>query len=425
MTALTTEAFRRQVQQMPGGVTAAIERLRRESARPEGVRADPLALPGGAAGERAWHDRQAALRRQLKTLLAGNKLHAGLVTAALSRPAVDGAPETPDGATNEGATSDGVTEYVERAGRWIEAVTAALARRWGVGAGAEDATDGAAGRAADGAADEATGEAAGGVGLSGHHRYELARTLVAALRELPELPERVDPERMAAHLAAPAPALPPEPSAPDRVSAGPRTDRALAWSRALATVLEAAADAPFERPLETVLADARAALTGAAADRVAALDAAFPVPAAARPIVEQHALQTSARLYAATLRHVHRESARMIARYRSLRESGLADEADLLARDYQDGHWGYAGVAHHFRALLAAHAAQQDAALAAMPAPETETAVEVTHKATSEVTPEVAQKAAPEAAEPDRPDPRALAVPEQPTGAVRAAGPVP
>lgn len=415
MTALTTEAFRRQVQQMPGGVTAAIERLRRESARPEGVRADPLALPGGAAGERAWHDRETARRQRFKTLLAGYKLHAGLVTAALRRPVPDGAPEAP-GVADDGGTGDGVTDYVARAGRWIEAVTDALARRWGANPD-EGATDGAANRA--------PGEGAGGAGLGGYHRYELARTLVAALGERPEMLERVDPERMAAHLAAPAPALPPEPSAPDRVSAGPRTDRALAWSRALATVLEAAADAPFERPLETVLADARAALTGAAADRVAALDAAFPVPAAARPIVEQHALQTSARLYAATLRHVHRESARMIARYRSLRESGLADEADLLARDYQDGHWGYAGVAHHFRALLAAHAAQQDAALAAMPAPETETAVEVTHKATSEVTPEVAQKAAPEAAEPDRPDPRALAVPEQPTGAVRAAGPVP
>lgn len=274
-------------------------------------------------------------------------------------------------------------------------MTDALARRWGADP-AEGATDGA------------TGEAAGGAGPSGYHRYELARTLVAALGDLPELPERVDPAAMAAHLAAPAPALPPAPPSPPSpvwVSAGPQTDRALAWSRALATVLEAAADAPFERPLETVLADARAALTGAAADRVAALDAAFPVPAAARPIVEQHALHTSARLYAATLRHVHRESARMIERYRSLQESGLADEADLLARDYRDGHWGYAGVAHHFRALLAAHAAQQDAALAAMPAPETETATEVAHKATSEV------------AEPDRPATRAPAV--------RAAGPAP
>lgn len=381
---------------MPGGVTETIARLRRESARPEGLQTDPLALPGGAAGERAWHDRETARRQRFKTLLAGNKLHAGLVTAALGRPAPDGAPEAP-GVADDGVTGDGVTDYVARASRWIGAVTDALARRWGAGAGAEDATAGA------------TGEVAGGAGLSGYHRYELARTLVAALGELPELPERVDPDQMAAYLAAPAPALPPEPPAPARVSAGPQADRALAWSRALATVLEAAADAPFERPLETVLADARAALTGAAAGRVAALDAAFPVPAAARPIVEQHALQTSARLYAATLRHVHRESARMIGRYRALQESGLADEADLLARDYQEGHWGYAGVAHHFRALLAAHAAQQDAALAAMPAPETETAVE----------------AAPETAEPARPDPRALAVPERPTGAVRAAGPVP
>ena len=126
MTALTTEAFLRQVQQTPARSAEVLTRLRRQSVRPEGVPADPLALPGGAAGEHAWHDRQMALRRQLKALLAGNKLHAGLVTAALSRPAADGAPETPDGAPN-----DGVTDYVERAGRWIEAVTDALARRWG------------------------------------------------------------------------------------------------------------------------------------------------------------------------------------------------------------------------------------------------------------------------------------------------------
>ena len=191
---------------------------------------------------------------------------------------------------------------------------------------------------------------------------------MAALRDRPELPERVEPERIAAYLAAPASRWPAEIMRPDRVSAGPQTDRALAWSRALAAVLEAAVVAPFERTLDTVLADARAALTEAVAHRVAALDAAFAVPAEARLIVEQHALQTSARLYAATLRHVHRESARMIERYRALQQSGRADEADLLAQDYQDRRLGYAGVAHHFRALLATHAAQQDAAMAAMAA---------------------------------------------------------
>lgn len=357
MTALATEDFRRQVQQTPARAAEIIERLRQQSIHPEGVRADPLALPGGSAGERAWHDRQMALRRQLKALLAGNKLHAGLVTAALRRPAADGAPETPDGATN-----DGVTDYMERASRWIEAVTDALARRWGADPRAGETTDEAAGDVAD--------DAAEGAALTGYHRYELARTLVAALRDLPELSERVDPERMAAYLAAPASRWPTNIMRPDWVSAGPQTDRALAWSRALAAVLEAAVVAPFERPLETVLADARAALTEAVANRVAALDAAFSVPADARPIVEQHALQTSARLYAATLRHVHQASARMIERYRALQQSGLLDEADILARDYQDRRLGYAGVAHHFRALLATHATQQDAALAALAAKE-------------------------------------------------------
>lgn len=348
MTALTTEAFRQHVQQTPARAAEVLARLRRQSARPEEVRADPLALPGGAAGERAWHDRQMALRRQLKALLAGNKLHAGLVTAALSRPAADGAPETPDGAPN-----GGVTDYVERAGRWIEAVTDALARRW--------------------SADPQAIEAAEGATLTGYHRYELARTLVAALQRRPDAPDRVTPEQMADYLAAPAPALPPEPTVP-LVSAGPETDRALAWSRALTRVAEAAVEAPFNRPLATVLADARAVLTEAVAGRVEALDAALPVPEEAQRIVQLHALQTTSRLYAATLRYVHQESARMIECYQALQHSGRADEADALARDYQDRRLGYAGVPHHFQQMMAMHAAQQAAAMAAMAAwDETET----------------------------------------------------
>ena len=391
MTALTTEAFLRQVQQTPSGAAEVLARLRRQSVRPEGVQADPLALPGGVAGERAWHDHQMALRRQLKALLAGNKLHAVLVTAALSRPAPDRAPETPDGdatdsgatddgAMDSGATDDGVTDYVERASHWIEAVTDALAQRWGADPRADAAAEGAA--------------------LTGYHRYALARTLVAALRDLPELPERVEPERMAAYLAAPTLRWPAEPPTPDWVSAGPQTDRALAWSRALAVVLEAAVEAPFERPLETVLADARAALTEAVADRVAALDAAFSVPAEAQPIVEQHALQTAGRLYAATLRHVHRASARMIERYQALQQSGLADEADTLARDYQDRRLGYAGVPHHFQALRAIHATQQDAALAVLAAMKALAATE-------------------------QPETRAPGESDQRPGAERAAGPTP
>lgn len=349
MTALTTEAFLRQVQQTPARSAEVLTRLRRQSVRPEGVPADPLALPGGAAGEHAWHDRQMALRRQLKALLAGNKLHAGLVTAALSRPAADGAPETPDGAPN-----DGVTDYVERAGRWIEAVTDALARRW------------SAAPRTDAAAEEAT--------LTGYHRYELARTLVAALQRRPDAPDRVTPEQMADYLAAPAPVLPPEPTVPFG-SAGPETDRAMAWSRALTQVAEAAVEAPFNRPLETVLADARAVLTEAVASQAEALNAALPVPEEAQRIVKLHALQTSARLYAATLRYVHQESARMIERYQALQHSGRADEADALARDYQDRWLGYAGVPHHFQQMMAMHAAQQDAALAALAAKEQPEAV--------------------------------------------------
>lgn len=342
MTALSTDQFRahvRETRPSPDRAGDLLARLRGESARPESVVSDPLAPPGGDAGEQAERDRLLALRRQLKVLLAGNKLHVGLMVAALEGLAPGSEPP-----------AEAVTAWIDRAGRWVEAAADALARRWNeAGAGPDPAAP------------------LPELALSGYHRYELARTLVSALQRRPALLERA-PDELAAQLAAPAPALPPEAVAPYR-SAGPDADRALAWSRALARVAEAAADAPFGRPPETVLADARAALTEAVAGRVEALDAALALPEEARRIAELHVLQTAGRLYAATLRHVHGESARMIERYQSLQAAGKTGEADDLARDYQDSHWGYAGVGHHFRALLAAHLAQQDAALAALERP--------------------------------------------------------
>ncbi|MCB1793725.1 MAG: hypothetical protein KDJ70_04710 [Candidatus Competibacteraceae bacterium] len=56
----------------------------------------------------------------------------------------------------------------------------------------------------------------------------------------------------------------------------------------------------------------------------------------------------------------------MIERYQALQEAGDQEQADVLARAYQDQRLGYAGVAHHFQTLWAVHAAQQDAALAVM-----------------------------------------------------------
>ncbi|MBL8086357.1 MAG: hypothetical protein JNN26_27250, partial [Candidatus Obscuribacter sp.] len=111
MTALTTEAFLQRVQQQtPGSAAEAIVRLRQQSVRVEAVQADPLTRPGGMVGESAWRDQQHAVRRPIKILLAGNKLHVGLVTAALRRTALDGAAEAPDSPTNGGMASDGVTD---------------------------------------------------------------------------------------------------------------------------------------------------------------------------------------------------------------------------------------------------------------------------------------------------------------------------
>ena len=74
------------------------------------------------------------------------------------------------------------------------------------------------------------------------------------------------------------------------------------------------------------------------------------LPEDAQQVVEQHLLQTTSRLYAATLRHVHQESARMIERYQALQAAG-----DLAGRT----NWPtpiktgarLRGVAHHFQNL--------------------------------------------------------------------------
>ena len=236
--------------------------------------------------------------------------------------------------------------WVERTAAWIAATTEALAQRWGSPASGGAATEPLA--------------------WSDYHRYDLARTLVGVLERHPATAEQVTAEQMAAYLAAAASNLPPEPPAPAWVSAGADLDRSLAWSRALARILETAVETPFDRPLETVLADARAALAEAVPRLFHPVRDALALPEDAQRVVEQHLLQTTSRLYAATLRHVHQESTRMIERYQALQEAGDQERADALARAYQDRRLGYAGVPHHFQTLLAVHAAQQNAALAVM-----------------------------------------------------------
>ena len=332
---LTPEQFGSYLQQQPARTNPRLTDLHQQSHGSDGIQpADALRADALGVTE---HDPRHAVRQQLKILLAGNKLHAGLVVAALNRPV--GEEETP-------TSPDTVAAWVERATVWITATTEALAQQWRSPA--------------------SEGVAAEPLVLSDYHRYDLARTLVGVLERHPATVEQVSAEQMAAYLAATASGLPPESPTPAWVSMGADLDRSLAWSRALARILETAVEMPFNRPLETVLADARAALTEVVPRQIQAVQGELSLSEDAQRIVEQHALQTTSRLYAATLRHVHQESARMITRYQALQEAGDQEQADVLAQAYQDQRLGYVGVLHHFQTLLAIHTTQQDAALATL-----------------------------------------------------------
>ena len=335
-TVLTPEQFGPYLQQQPAPPNPRLADLRQSSHGSEGIRpADALSADTLGVTE---HDPRQAVRQSLKILLAGHKLHASLVAAALNRPVGEAEPSPPPPAD--------VAAWVERTAAWITATTEALAQRWGPSASGGATTEPLA--------------------LSDYHRYDLARTLVEVLERHPGTAEQVTADQMATYLAAAESGLPQEPPAPAWVSAGADMDRSLAWSRALARILETAVDTPFNRPLETVLTDARAALAEAVSRALHSVRDALALPEDAQRVVEQHLLQTSSRLYAATLRHVHQESARMIERYQALQAAGDLAGADELAHAYQDRRLGYAGVAHHFQTLWAVHAAQQNAALAMM-----------------------------------------------------------
>ncbi len=344
--ALSPEHLRAKIAGRPAGPGPLVDDLRRQSARPAAAMPDPLAAPGGPAEDQDWQDRQRERRQQLKVLLAGSKLHAGLLTAALGQTAATpGAGSAPD-ATD---VAERVTRYVDRATAWIEATVRALEQRW---LPADEAPPGTT------------------PALSDYHRYQLARTLVATLRQRPECVEDVEPDQMATWLAAPARTLPPEPDAPPWVSAGNEADLRLAWSHVLARVLETAVDTPFNRPLDGVLEDARAAIAGAIAGAIERQTqtrfGALELPPEARRIVELHALGIAGQLYAATLRHVYHESTREIERYRDLLRQGREEEADRLAQLYQERRLGYVGIPHYFQEITAVHERQQEAALTAI-----------------------------------------------------------
>lgn len=89
---------------------------------------DPLAIPGGMAGELAWRDSHRAFRQALKIQLAGAKLYAGLIVAGLGYDGMTGKRD-PDYASRP-TPVEAVAAYVERATHWIEATTDGLAQQW-------------------------------------------------------------------------------------------------------------------------------------------------------------------------------------------------------------------------------------------------------------------------------------------------------
>jgi hypothetical protein len=338
-TRLAPEQLADRVAPQPVGPGPIMDALRQQSTRPAEVVVDPMAVPGGLAAEGDGQDPWRARRQLLKVLLAGGKLHMGLVTAALSLPG-----DSPNNgrAPEEAEIAVRVTRYVERATVWIEATTRELEQRWREGAAAPE------------------GEA---LALSDYHRYEIARGLVSTLRQRPEWLEQVEPAHMAAWLTAPSPRWSTAPPATDWVSAGAAMDRRMAWSRTLARVLETAVDHPFNRELNEVLEDARVALVEAVEHQTQALTGRLELTPEARRVVELHTLKIAGQLYAATLRQVYQESTRMIQRYQDLLGQGQEDEADRLAQAYQERRLGYAGIPHYFQQIAALHERQQDDAL--------------------------------------------------------------
>lgn len=339
-TPLSPEQLAGRITPWPAGLgTPIVDTLRQQSSRTAEIVVDPMAIPGGLGAELDRQDQWRARRQQLKILLAGGKLHIGLVTAALTLP---GDSPNDRHRSEETDAMVRVKDYVERATVWIEATTRELEQRWQAGAAAPE------------------GETSV---LSDYHRYEIARWLVSALRQRPEWLEQVEPAYMATLLATPAQNGLIAPPTTDWVSAGAALDQRMAWSRTLARVLETAVDHPFNRELDEVLEDARGTLVDAVERQTERLSEALELTPEAQRVVELHTLKSAGQLYAATLRYVYQESTRMIQRYQELLEQGQEDEADRLAQAYQERRLGYAGIPHYFQQITALHERQQEAAL--------------------------------------------------------------
>ena len=252
-------------------------------------------------------------RDHLKRALAHSKLTSLLVSAALRQ-------------------TQAVEDYLPRASRWL----------------AESARHLAAGLLRNAGLDPATAV------LSGYHQYEIHRLLAALIEQNPNWVSQRAPETLAALLAPPVPAdvrWPPE-ERRDWVSASAALDVEWGYARALARIAVAALEHEFNRDRATVLADARAVLACAAAERADRLRQRLELDPSAYRIALLHYLNVGGRLYAATLARVHRESVALIQDYQACLNRRDPSGADAIARQYQERRLGYDGIAFHFVATL-------------------------------------------------------------------------
>ncbi|MCP5451292.1 MAG: hypothetical protein H6972_12260 [Gammaproteobacteria bacterium] len=374
---ITPDQLGASVAQHPSGSRPrSLTDLQPASTPPMDVVTDPLAIPGGMAGELAWRDSHRAFRQALKIQLAGAKLYAGLIVAGLGYDGMTGKRD-PDYASRP-TPVEAVAAYVERATHWIEATTDGLAQQWSAPFPSEDRKPPNPPDASVSAAKNAN-EA---LEWSDYHRYELARLLVSTLQRRPALLEEFSPESMATVLT-------PSPSASERlharaeplaapwVSAGETADLQGAWSRALARVMERAMDHNFNRELPVLLTDARTAIAAAVERHIQAFAETFrstpvtnasadgipePTPEVLR-IARMHALGLYSRLYAATLAQVYEESVQTIQAYQARLSQGDEEGADQIAADYEARKLGYDGVPHRFAAMVALHEREQAVAL--------------------------------------------------------------
>ena len=290
--------------------TPTLAAMRQAAAGQPTAAAAPWPVPDlGEEGEA----RRRAARDHLKHALAHSKLMSLLVSAALRQP-------------------QAVEEYLPRAGQWLADCARYFATRLLRNAGLDPAT----------------------AVLSGYHQYEIHRLLAALIERNPDWVSQRSPETLATLLA---PSLladarwPPE-ERREWVSAGAALDVEWGYARALARIAVAALEHDFNRDRSAVLADARAVLACAAAERVDRLRQRLKLDVSTHRTALMHYLQVGGRLYAATLARVHRESVALIQDYQACLNRRDPAGADAIARHYQERRLGYDGIAFHFAATL-------------------------------------------------------------------------